>query len=125
DEYLAEKNSSNVIEYTNWNGDRAQWILEPVSSSRSAIEKIQTEDTSPEFVVYPNPSVNGEFTIELKGMKSSEISIYNILGALVYSTKTSDNKILVATDKLFESGLYLIQVIDETSHIYTEKLIIR
>ncbi|MGB5943977.1 MAG: T9SS type A sorting domain-containing protein, partial [Leeuwenhoekiella sp.] len=91
----------------------------------SAIEKIQTEDTSSAFMVYPNPSINGKFTIELKGMELSEVSIYNILGALVYSTKTSDNKIQVSTGKLFESGLYLIQVIDETSHVYSEKLIIR
>ncbi|MGB5943979.1 MAG: T9SS type A sorting domain-containing protein, partial [Leeuwenhoekiella sp.] len=125
DEYLAEKNSSNVIEYTNWNGDRAQWILEPVSSSRSAIEKIQTEDTSQEFAVYPNPSSNGVFTISVNGAKSLNVSLFNMLGAQIYNVKVNGDRLKTAPNIKLNTGVYFVKVLDEKNIMYTKRLMVR
>lgn len=77
--------------------------------------------------VYPNPS-DGNFTVELKNLKSTEvkISIYDISGKEIYMLNTSIdlnkdyNKINLSD---VPSGFYLISVVSNNDNI-TEKILV-
>lgn len=77
--------------------------------------------------VYPNPS-DGNFTVELKNLKSTEvkISMYDIFGKEIYMLNTSldiskdYNKINLSD---IPSGLYFISIISNNDNI-TEKILV-
>ncbi|GAL67220.1 hypothetical protein JCM19301_1832 [Jejuia pallidilutea] len=105
----------------------------PESNTRSAWEVIPTsqslnitnsELSASAMKIYPNPS-EGSFTLSLNNFGKSEVSIYNVLGSLVYKTSTTKNTIEINRGSEFTSGIYLVKVLTENSKMYQSKLIIK
>ena len=60
-----------------------------------------------QILIYPNP-VNDKLTVE--ALESiSNVEIYNLMGALVYSQKDGANKVEINTANL-QSGIYFIRL---------------
>ena len=77
------------------------------------------------LAIYPNPVVNGEFTVSTVGMASEvEVSIYSVTGALVnqQSLKASANSVSVSAD--LSSGLYIVRLSDG-SVVKTQKITVK
>lgn len=75
------------------------------------------------FAVYPNPSSDRFNIVCPANMKQANISIRNLLGALVYEKSVSANEMFTTPD--FSSGLYILQVTGlEGNQIYTTRLIV-
>ncbi|MCK5781960.1 MAG: T9SS type A sorting domain-containing protein [Flavobacteriales bacterium] len=75
--------------------------------------------------IYPNPVVNGEFTVVTTGMNNSiELSIFNVSGKQVYSQtlKPSGNKVIVNAN--LDSGLYIVKAYDGNT-LRTQKITIK
>ena len=130
DTYRFESRTNGRYLYQEVDGTVTHSIV-PESDTRSVWEAIPTsvalsvddnEFLSSTIKVYPNPSAD-RFTIALKNMNGVKVSIYDILGKVVYQNSTSNNKLEV--DNHFESGVYLIKVVDNTNKVYHTKLIKR
>ncbi len=80
--------------------------------------KIENNDVS----IYPNPS-NGIFTIEIKNNQSANITVYNVLGEVVFNEKISNRSIINLGNA--SSGVYFYQVGNQTSIIKSGKLIVQ
>ncbi|MCC7533696.1 MAG: T9SS type A sorting domain-containing protein, partial [Bacteroidia bacterium] len=78
------------------------------------------------LTIYPNPS-NGKFTVQSKEVLNgtTEITLYNILGAKVYSTSTEINgtSIDINTQGL-KAGIYLVQI-NNNGTMHTERITIK
>lgn len=71
--------------------------------------------------VYPNPN-NGEFTLILNNATTANITIYNVLGEVVYNAiQTTSNKTISLTN--IANGTYVIKANTGTT-VYTQKLFI-
>ena len=78
-------------------------------SSPLSNEKVEKQALS----IYPNPVVNGEFTVSTIGMKSAvEMTIFNVTGKLVskQSLNAAGNKATVNVN--LSQGLYIVQLSD-------------
>jgi len=71
--------------------------------------------------IYPNPS-QSFCTIELPN-QTFTISIFDLMGRLVYEKNNVSNKIMVDT-KNFCEGVYSVRVQSPNSRIYTKKLVV-
>ncbi len=90
---------------------------DPATNNSIIFKKIPVADLKPvgvekltkslEINVYPNPT-SGELNVS--NVKDAQINIYNILGGLVYSSKTSGNTHSLNT-KNFSAGTYLLKVV--------------
>ena len=78
------------------------------------------EITSSQLKVYPNPSSNGEFTIDVSG--KYEVSVMNIAGKVVYNTNI--NGVSTIDLSRFAEGLYFMQLKSEDK-IITQKIMIQ
>jgi hypothetical protein len=103
----------------------------PESDTRSVWEAIPTsvalstddiEFSSATIKVFPNPSAD-RFTISFKNMNGVKVSIYDVLGKVVYQNSTNKEKLEVDND--FKPGIYLVKVVDDTNKAYHTKLIKR
>ncbi|MFT6922569.1 MAG: hypothetical protein ACJA1C_001575 [Crocinitomicaceae bacterium] len=77
-----------------------------------------------ELMVFPNPSTNGHFSIELKGEWSGEVvvELVDLRGRLVYSNTTIDKLLKVELDDL-QTGTYFINAKDEAGNVLTTRLV--
>jgi len=73
------------------------------------------------FQIYPNPSKDGSVTIINKGYKSTNISIYNVLGNLVYAKKMNKPQLTLSN---LSKGIYLVRI-DHKEMAITKKLVIQ
>lgn len=73
------------------------------------------------FELYPNPVTDGIVHINTANNEAKDISIYNLVGKLVYQTNTSATSINI--DEL-DAGIYMIQVV-EAGHVATRKLLVK
>jgi hypothetical protein len=112
-------NSNGVIEHISSSDDRSKWIVE----STTSLSTDEKEFNTASIRVYPNPA-NNKFTIALKGLNKVDITIYNILGKPVYANSTNEGKIEIENDNRFQSGIYLIKVVDDYKRAYHSKLVI-
>lgn len=77
------------------------------------------------IVMYPNPTSN-EFTIKSENVVWNNLSIYNTLGAKVYSNKAVLNKLVVnPKEHKMTSGLYFVVIRNQKGEQYTQKIIIK
>lgn len=93
------------------------------------LKSLSTQDdilqNKAKIVVYPNPT-SSTFTITSDNVVWNNLSIYNTLGAKVYSNKTVLNK-LVVNPKAHKitSGLYFVVISDQQGQQYRQKIIIK
>ena len=73
------------------------------------------------FNLYPNPT-NGEFDIDLDKTSKYHVTINNVLGQTVLTTKTSAMKTTIDLSN-FDKGVYTVELKDEIG-TYTEKIIV-
>ncbi len=74
--------------------------------------------------IYPNPAKD-EYTILLTNDTNANISIYNMLGKIVYQDKMTSNRIDIKNNGQFKSGLYLIKVTDDNQRVFHSKIMIK
>ena len=84
--------------------------LEPDASSEKKI------------TCYPNPA-GSSFTLDLNGIGSCDVEIFNLLGRLVYNTRVLE-RISNIQDHNLPAGIYILKARDIHEGIYTQKLII-
>jgi uncharacterized repeat protein (TIGR03803 family) len=72
------------------------------------------------FIIYPNPN-KGQFTIE-ETAANNELVITNILGELIYKTKTNSDKTEVSLNNV-PGGIYFLQINTEKGSISKKILI--
>ena len=75
------------------------------------------------FATYPNPITNKIFTISSNSSEQKNITIFNVLGKKVFTTRFSGTKKDVDVSSI-NSGIYILKVI-ENGKIATKKLVIR
>jgi photosystem II stability/assembly factor-like uncharacterized protein len=80
------------------------------------------DNEATKYSVYPNPT-NSSVIVNINGFTKGKIDIYNITGALVWSSGaiTNDGRIDVSN---LNPGVYLIKIQDEKGKIATKKLTI-
>ena len=100
---------------------RSVWEAIPTSVSLSTTD---VEQNMSSIKVYPNPAIDS-FTIALNNVNTANIKIYNILGGLVYQTKTNESSIEIDNMERFNSGVYLIKVATDDNKVYHTKLVIK
>ena len=76
-----------------------------------------------DFTIFPNPSTNN-FTVINEEQQLIRIDVYNFMGAIVYSSISSEAHIQISTDS-WSSGAYLVKIIDNQNHMKTKKLLKR
>ncbi len=74
--------------------------------------------------VYPNPTINKTFTLQLNGLNgTSNIIIYNIIGTVVKELNTTNIKETIHLNN-YSTGIYLVKVINNGKSI-TKKIIVK
>ncbi len=109
-------------------GGRAQirWANTTYKKADFENQPLSIEDnqfTLSSIKTYPNPT-SGSFTIQLKNIDNASISIYNLLGKKVYQKMNVKESLEVVNHNRFETGVYLIKVVDENKKVYRNKLVI-
>lgn len=72
------------------------------------------------FKLYPNPSTNNLFNIELKNNYSrttATVKIYNLLGSLVLSKEVNTNTKKITVSHNLKAGLYIVELDNITSKL--------
>ncbi len=77
------------------------------------------EYNSDAFELYPNPAKSDCY---LNKVAQSQVTIYNMLGQLVYSQYCNDNHLRVDLSR-FEKGTYIVKV-NKDKQIYTKKMVV-
>jgi hypothetical protein len=110
---------------TNWSAAVGQWTSFPLDTiflgSHTGVVNVNACALTPIQVgiknivndnvsrIYPNPN-NGTFAIELKNFTSStEVTLYDLTGRIVYYSKETSNLIKVSLNQV-NSGMYLVEV---------------
>lgn len=88
-------------------------------------ENIQEKSLS--VSLFPNPT-DGQFTIELKNLKTGDYSfnveIYNQLGSKIYADSYNNQSSFNISSKKFEKGIYIVKLYN-SEYSFTKKLIIK
>ena len=84
------------------------------SANLSPLGNSENENSISNFKVYPNPS-NGNINIDLNGIKSSTIHIYDLNGKLVKSLPNSFSNTIEVNNLV--SGIYFIKIGNETKKV--------
>ncbi|RXP52965.1 T9SS C-terminal target domain-containing protein [Lutibacter sp. HS1-25] len=130
DTYRFEARDINTFLYVDQNG-KAYNMAADITDNRSkwkAIAKsvtlgVNDEDLNPSFIkLYPNPAKN-DFTIAFKDLDEVSVYIYDILGKLIYSNFTNENKLLIPNNGAFKSGIYVVKVMANNKSYFTKLVI--
>jgi len=74
------------------------------------------------FAMYPNPVINGKFTISSNSSVEKNIEIFSVIGKQVYSKKIEGNETIDISN--LTTGFYSVRV-EEEGKIATRKLIVK
>jgi hypothetical protein len=99
---------------------RSIWEAIPTSQSLSVDDNKLVLSS---VITYPNPA-SSSFKIQLNNIENASITIYNVLGQSVYQKSNVRESIQIMNNNRFETGVYLIKVIDNNQKVYYNKLII-
>lgn len=130
-EGFSTQEGARIIQWTYLKGLNQQWRFERVDSIMQdtvSIDTFQTSIIRPELKnidVYPNPSVDGTFSIDLSSLQNSmvDIAVYDINGKAVLKSKSNGNSEFNL--KLFEpKGIYFLKVSSGNLQ-YSSKLIVQ
>jgi hypothetical protein len=70
---------------------------------------------------YPNPITDGKLYISSKNLSSRDITVYDVLGKVVFKTTTQSKEINL---QVIQPGIYMIRI-KEGEQVSTKKLIIK
>ncbi|TNJ44972.1 BNR-4 repeat-containing protein [Tamlana fucoidanivorans] len=107
---------------SNWVSINEFEILTGSSAKSVASKIVSVKEKNVEVKVYPNPAKE-RFTIQLEGINSADLKMYDMLGKLVYTKKLQGETKEEITEQ-FESGIYLLSIYDEEGTMHTHRLII-
>ena len=68
-----------------------------------------TEIDNHKLNIYPNPS-NGLINLQIANETISQLAVYNVYGALVYSLNNLETNKLLQINENFAAGNYLVKV---------------
>lgn len=74
------------------------------------------------ITVRPNPATN-QFTVDLDGSETAQVQLFNLVGQLVYETRTNDATVSVNVNN-FNSGVYMLKI-TQNGKVYTSKVIVK
>ena len=74
--------------------------------------------------MFPNP-VSSVLNVNLNGLETATVVIRDVLGKIVYTTKTTESNLKLQTQGLLNTGLYFVIVTDENNKAYFNKLIVK
>lgn len=77
--------------------------------------------TSTNFSLYPNPVTNGSVTISSNSADAMQVQVYDVLGKVVKSETLSSNTLDVSN---LNTGLYIVKITQNQNSV-TKKLVIR
>ena len=112
-------NANGIIEHVGNTDDRSKWVVESTTLSTNDIDANRFSAK-----IFPNPAEDA-FTIQLNNVNKASVVIYNMLGKIVYKDTMDSDRIDIANNGQFKSGLYLIKVVDENQRVFHTKLMIR
>jgi hypothetical protein len=75
------------------------------------------------FLIYPNPAVNGQVTIEIEPSGyGSALKIYELYGRKVFETSLASSSTVLDVSSL-KRGMYIV-IVSNTSGTSTQKMVI-
>jgi len=74
--------------------------------------------------IYPNPTSGNKITIE-GALASSEVSIIDALGQVIYQTNTNEDDTLALQGLNLRNGVYFVRLITDNTVYSTRKLIVK
>ncbi|WP_124981884.1 T9SS type A sorting domain-containing protein, partial [Nonlabens xiamenensis] len=100
-------------------------VINVISGPGLASKAIGVEDNlRNELTIFPNPA-SEEFTISLQGIKSGEISIYNINSQLILTRKYTGEPLTIDRSVSLKAGIYLIKAVGNDGTSIVEKFILK
>lgn len=109
----------NVLDALHNNSDHL-----PVMMQLSVNAKVGLNENNEEILdldISPNPAKD---YVKISGNNIKNVSIFNMLGILIYRSETTDNYCEIDLSE-FEKGLYLIEIHHDNAEIISKKLIIK
>ena len=103
-------------------------ILTMDNSVVTTIENSTSSDSSPELIIYPNPS-NGNFvlqqlkTVDKKSLQNGNIEIYDVYGQKVFQSQINSTKYEIHLD--LPGGIYFYKFKDKEKIKGTGKIILQ
>ncbi len=85
----------------------------------------QTQPSTPELNIYPNPSTNNSVTIEYidSNTNAAQLNIFNLQGRKTYSEPIFNNSRSVIDTRTFAKGIYIVNVKNGNA-LFNKKLIV-
>lgn len=116
--------SPRIIYYDNVKVMRNNGSYNDVFPGGSTV-KNQTITFPHNVLVYPNPFINGQLTIDLAGINGTQLNIINQLGQLIYTTKIAGQQThLVNKDAFTAPGIYILSV-QTANSVFNSRIIVR
>lgn len=122
---LGTDDNAPLFNYDNYTASSLKLFMNEVenltSTSTVGVKNLKTEA---KLKVYPNPSLDGRFTIEMKGLKSwtANVQIYTIAGMLVYD-KNFDSNRNISINSGLTKGMYLL-IVSANGNKSSQKIVI-
>ena len=111
--------SYSSIQSGNYNGSTGRWNIDNVSFSFNTLKRNSVQNDS--FNLFPNPLKNTLLNITSLTNGEIQVSIYDMLGKQVLTTKVLNNKVNVAK---LNAGIYIVRITEE-GKTATRKLVIQ
>ncbi|HWY97514.1 MAG TPA: T9SS type A sorting domain-containing protein [Bacteroidia bacterium] len=104
----------------------AKWLGGNYTDTCGVLGIDELNVNSERVIVYPNPSSNGVFTVELKvNSEKLKVEVYNVLGENIYQSQLKSESIVIDLSNQ-PKGIYLYRITSEKGElISTGKLIIQ
>ncbi|EAQ39850.1 fungalysin metallopeptidase (M36) [Dokdonia sp. MED134] len=121
----ATNNVDIVITVTDDSGNATSCTVEVNITDPDNVCGLSTEEfSSTEVLLFPNPASSSvQITWGNNTLKS--ITIYDMLGKLIFNEKIKDNQIQTSFDvSNLNTGIYLVQLSDESNNLTTKRLIV-
>lgn len=111
---------NKTVTLTVQKGDDIQVYVKPNLLFVTWPAGVDTKENESKLTVYPNPT-NSSIFVNIAGFTKGSIDVYNITGALVWTsgTETSEGKIDVSN---LSTGVYLVKIKSDNGVIITRKL---
>lgn len=119
-EIVPPSTCTSILKATDHNSSRSNTshVFNPDGENDLSISEAQKNV----FTIYPNPSTD-IFYLQFNEPESIQlVNVYDLSGNLVYSNQEISNGILSLDVSLFESSMYLVEVITSTGTYYKKAL---